>query len=58
MVQHVKGNLDGVELHLVVVVRPGFRNVVRLNPDRDQERSADEHAGYDTLATLKSEAFR
>jgi hypothetical protein len=58
MMQHVEGNLDGVELYLVVVVRPGFRNVVRLDPDSDQQGNAKEHARHDTLATLKPETFR
>jgi hypothetical protein len=42
-----------MELHLAVVVRPGSRDVVRLDPDRDEQRSALEHAGQDALAALK-----
>jgi hypothetical protein len=58
VVQHVEGDLDGAELHLVIMVCPGFRDVVGLHPDGEQERGADEHAGQDALATFKPETLR
>ncbi len=58
VVKYVEGKVDRVELHLGAMVRPGFRNVVRLDPDRDERWSAKAHAGHDALSTLTPEALR
>jgi hypothetical protein len=58
VVQHVEGNLDGPELNPVFQVSPGFRDVVRLDPNGDQQGGTEKHAGHNALATFEPEAFR